>query len=599
MICDSNRLSRFWQELKRRKVIHVITVYASAAFVIIELINNLAEPLNLPPNLITIVVIVLAVGFPLAIILSWLYDLTPEGVEKTKPIGEVTEGEKTVVPNAWRIATYVSFVAIVGLLTFNIVGSSNLLHAGDIQSLLILPFDNLTGDDQLDWVASGMHSSLIGDMGQISGLRVISKTTASIYKDLEMSLPDIATELNADAVVEPTVMRYGDSVCIQIRIITLFPEEKVIWMAEYTEEKSQIENLYNQVTKQIANEVKVQLTTQEEHLLSESRTINSKAYDYYLKGQYYWEKLLADSLQLAHQYFESAIQIEPEWADPYVGLANTWGRYATAGLLPEAIAIPNQLRYLNKAMELNPKSAQAHYGKALYAVWGDMDWKMGEEEFLKSIELNPNDALARLYYAHLLMILRRSDEAVYQANFGLALDPLRPLVLGLYGVVMTVADDYEAAIAAFEKSKSIAPDFRFAFNILPALYKSGDYEGWIKYWEEKVRWNPDAKVKVVNAFHEKGHLAAVEEMFKMNEEYGDDIGQARMANSLKAQRSMYLNKPEEAVTYLSKMLDTQEEKINTTYIGTNLYFYDQLKDNPRYIDLLRKLNLPLPEKQRL
>ncbi|TFH38151.1 MAG: hypothetical protein E4G95_04130, partial [Bacteroidia bacterium] len=125
-------------------------MYASAAFVIIELINNLAEPLKLPPNLITIVVIVLAVGFPLVIILSWLYDLTPEGVEKTKPAEEVIEGEKTVVPNAWKIATYVSFVAIVGLLTFNIIGNSKLLHAGDIKSLLILPFDNLTGDDQLD-----------------------------------------------------------------------------------------------------------------------------------------------------------------------------------------------------------------------------------------------------------------------------------------------------------------------------------------------------------------------------------------------------------------------------------------------------------------
>ena len=145
-----NKLSQFWQELKRRRVIHVITVYASATFVIIELINNLTEPLNLPPNLLTIVVIVLAVGFPLAIILSWLYDLTSEGVEKTKPIEEVKEGEKTVIPNAWKIATYVSFVVIVGLAILNIVGGGKQLRAGDIQSLVILPFENFTGDDQFD-----------------------------------------------------------------------------------------------------------------------------------------------------------------------------------------------------------------------------------------------------------------------------------------------------------------------------------------------------------------------------------------------------------------------------------------------------------------
>ena len=115
-------ISQFWQELKRRRVVHVITVYASASFLLIELVNNLTEPLNLPSSLATIVIIVLSVGFPLAIILSWLYDLTSEGVKKTKPIKEVKEVERTVVPNAWKIATYISFAVIVGLVTFNIIG---------------------------------------------------------------------------------------------------------------------------------------------------------------------------------------------------------------------------------------------------------------------------------------------------------------------------------------------------------------------------------------------------------------------------------------------------------------------------------------------
>ena len=118
----TSKLSQFWQELKRRRVVHVTTVYASATFVLIELVNNLSEPLSLPPRLSTIVVVVLAVGFPLAIILAWIYDLTPDGVEKTKAAEEADEGQPQKVPNAWRIATYVSFVVIVGLLTLNIVG---------------------------------------------------------------------------------------------------------------------------------------------------------------------------------------------------------------------------------------------------------------------------------------------------------------------------------------------------------------------------------------------------------------------------------------------------------------------------------------------
>ena len=164
MYRNPNKLTQFWKELKRRRVLHVITVYASAAFVIIELINNLEEPLKLPSNLLIIVIITLAVVFPLVIILSWLYDLTPGGVSKTKPMSEGADVEKSVVPSAWRIATYASFVAIAGLVVFNIVGLNKQVFAGSVDSLVILPFGNYTGDDQLEYFVSGMHSSLVGDM---------------------------------------------------------------------------------------------------------------------------------------------------------------------------------------------------------------------------------------------------------------------------------------------------------------------------------------------------------------------------------------------------------------------------------------------------
>ena len=206
MFSDHNKLSQFWQELKRRRVVHVVTLYASASFVIIELINNLGEPLNLPTNLLTIVVIVLAIGFPLAIILSWLYDVTSEGVEKTKPLEEVKEGEKTVVPNAWKIATYISFVVIVGLVTFNIVSGTEKLRAGAIQSLVVLPFDNFTGDETLKYYVAGMHDGLIGDIQKISALRVISKTSSKAIEDSGMSIPEIASELEVEAAVEAVVM---------------------------------------------------------------------------------------------------------------------------------------------------------------------------------------------------------------------------------------------------------------------------------------------------------------------------------------------------------------------------------------------------------
>jgi len=134
-----SKLSQFWEELKRRKVIYVITVYASAAFVIIELVNNVFEPLNLPDRTPTYAIIILAIGFPIAIILSWIFDLTPKGVEKTKPLTEGQQAGKSVTTNGWKIATYVSIAVIIGLIVLNLAGETKPLKAGDIQSLLILP----------------------------------------------------------------------------------------------------------------------------------------------------------------------------------------------------------------------------------------------------------------------------------------------------------------------------------------------------------------------------------------------------------------------------------------------------------------------------
>ncbi len=324
MSTNLNYLSRFWQEIKRRKVLRSLAIYAGTAFIILEASSIIFPLWNIPDWSLKLVLWILVIGAIINLIISWHYDITSGGLRRTGPLKEVQEEVKKPESPGWKAATYVSLVVIVGLVVLNIIGPAKTLRAGDIQSLLVLPFENFTGDDQLDYVAAGMHSSLIGDMGQISGMRVISKTTASTYKGMNLALPEMASKLNADAVVEPTVMCYGDSVCIQIRIITPFPEERQLWIGEYKEEKSQIMKLYNRVCKQIANEVKIQLSTEEEQLLARARTVNSEAYDYYLKGLYNWEQFTGESIQLALEYFTKAIEIDPDWALPHAGVAYYW-----------------------------------------------------------------------------------------------------------------------------------------------------------------------------------------------------------------------------------------------------------------------------------
>ena len=218
-------------------------------------------------------------------------------MEKTKSLTESQEVEIPVNQNSWKIATYISIAVIVGLIVLNIAGGGTQLKAGDIQSLVVLPFDNFTGDEGLEYFVAGMHSSLIGDMGKISGLRVISKTSSNVYKNMDMSVPQIASELAVDAAVEAQVMCLGDSICLQVRVVSVYPEEKQLWVAEYKEERSQILNLFNTISKQIADELLIELTPEEERLLAKSRTVDREALDEYLRARAYGDDFNRESIR--------------------------------------------------------------------------------------------------------------------------------------------------------------------------------------------------------------------------------------------------------------------------------------------------------------
>jgi len=589
-----NKLSQFWQELKRRRVVYVITVYASAAWVLIQLVSTLTGPLNLPAGLATIVIIVLAVGFPPTVILSWLYDLTGRGIEKTKPLEELREGEKTVVPNAWRIATIISFIVIIGLVTVNIVSGTRGLRSGDIASLMILPFDNFTGDEQLDYAAAGMHSMLIGNMGRVTGLRVMGETTSNSYKETVLTATEIAKKDNVDALVEHTLTCYGDIVCLQVRVITTYPEEKVLWVEDFMVDKSQILNVSNQIISKVADELKVNLTLQEETLLAESRDIDPDAYDAYLKGIYYNDMINPESWSLAIESFEKAIELEPDWAAPYAGLAENGTYMNQIGFGSESDRIRMIYENLTKALELDPNSAEAHHSNAVTAAWIEFDWKKAEKEFLKAIELNPSYARSHSFYAHVLTILRRSDEALYEGKLSVELDPENALTLGLYAVVLRHAGKCQEALFYTEKALSIDPDHPFLRGKLGWIYVClGDYE---KAFEENKkihydRWDRLGDAQLLEEIsYEHGFIGYNQELARIYEE--------AMAKGIQVNpwfvyfKYFYLGKYDKAMDYLEIIYEDNNHNPNLPYQSAK-NIYDKMKGNPRYIELLKKMNLPI------
>ncbi|NNF35518.1 MAG: hypothetical protein HKN68_15520 [Saprospiraceae bacterium] len=492
-----------------------------------------------------------------------------------------------------NIPLMIGTLAILLVLWFS--GEKLLLPKGPelYESIVVLPFDNFTGNSEMEYFVQGMHTSLIGDLGKISGLRVISPTTARAYAKSGKSLPEIAKELKVDAVLEASVHCLGDSVCIQPRLIAVEPDERQLWVEDFYEEKSQILNLYHQLSKEISGIINVSLTPEEEIQLSVQEEIDPEAYELYLKGNFNLDQVSKSSLESAFGYFELATEIEPEWADPYAGMASVIGYQKQMDFIDFEVANKEMLKYLEKALELDSASAEVYHSMAIYSVWTDYQWERAEKEFRKCIELNPNHAMNRMFYAHLLTILRRTDEALIQAQKAAELDPRRPLVLGLYSVVLIEAGQCEAALEQVNNGLGIEPNHPFlkgqygAANACLGDYDPA-YEGW-KFWNIDL-WNHFGVTTLLDSiYYNEGWIAVQQEAIRLNEEVYSKHG---IMNPY-SQGERYL-----AVGDFDKAIEVWEEHSlpahdpNLPYISSNTY-YHRMKDHRGYQLLLKKMGLPL------
>ena len=477
---------------------------------------------------------------------------------------------------------------VTALIHFDVVEFSNQAKNKIIDSIVILPFDNFTGDDSLEYFVAGMHSSLIGDMQRLGGLRVIGTTSAKSYKNSDMPIPEIGKELDVGAVVETTVMCLGDSICLQIRLMSTYPEEKQLWVADYKEEKSQILNLYNRITKKIADEVEAKLTPGEEELLSTFKTVNTEAYDAYLKGLFYWDKLGDEALQEALRNFNKAVALDRVWALPYLGIANVWIGKMQMGFAEPTEAIPLIYININKALELDPNSAESYYTSGLIAGWTEWNWEKSEKDFKTALEINPNHALAHAYYAHILMILRRSGEALTQGQTALELDPLNPLVRLLYGIVLTDAGRFQEAIDIAEKVIAFDPENYFAYNVLETGAAGlGDYKKMLEGTRKLIPLPEEVYATILNIMDTEGQLAGCKKLAEEAEKWAEN--NFVLPVDLAFKYDLAKNK-EKSLEWLEKAYEMHDP--NLPYVTTGLGF-NSMEDNPGFIDLLKRMNLPL------
>jgi len=326
------------------------------------------------------------------------------------------------------------------------------------RTLAVLPLVNLSGDPQQEAFADAMTDSLTTELGQLHDLRVISETSTMYYKGTHKKLPEIARELGVSGVVEGSVHRSGDHVKITAQFVDASTDQQ-LWANSYEAELGDVLRLQDRVARDIAAEIRVTLTPQEQMMLSNARTVKPEAYNLFLEGQYFMGKVTEDFLQRAIHFLQRSIEVDSTYAPAHTALAMAYERLTTNGYAPPTAVFPKAEAELKTALEMDPSSPDAHANLGYIKLAYDWDWQGAEKEVHRAFELNPNSEEARSGIAQLFLIGGRFDDSIAETRRGLTFDPVG-LESRLYlGQWCLFAGRYEESIAAFQHALELDPNF--------------------------------------------------------------------------------------------------------------------------------------------
>src|SRR5580698_1655472 len=457
-----------------------------------------------------------------------------------------------------------------------------------IRSLAVLPLDNLSGDVSQDYFSDGMTDELITELGQISELRVISRTSAMAYKGSHESLPRIARDLNVDAVLEGAVLRSGNQVRITAQLIRA-ATDKHLWAKSYEGDLKDTLMLQKQVARSIAGEIRIELTPREQAALQHLQQVNPEAHEDYLKGRYFWNKRTPDGLKDAINYFIQAIEKDPNYAPAYAGLADS---YALAGdwqygIVPPNEAYPKAKAAATKAIALDSALGEAHISLAWCLDGFDWDWESAGREFTRGIELSPSYATGHHWYGWHLAVLGRHGEAVAELEKAESLDPLSLIIGADLAEELLIAHRYDESVKQSRKTMHMDPFFALTHYVLgEAFVQRHKYNEGIAELQKAIELSQRSTAFNANLAYAYALSGRRNEAVKI-------------LNDLKNQsRNGMPNAPEIALVYVG--LDQKDqamvwlEKAYAERLNPGVLMrpaFDPLRADPRFQGLLHRIGL--------
>jgi serine/threonine-protein kinase len=483
-----------------------------------------------------------------------------------------------------------------GLVVAMVVVAFNLFIGGRveaIESIAVLPFENLTGDAGQEYFVDGATDEVINQLCKIGAWRVISRHSVMRFKGVDKPLAEIARELNIDAVVEGTVYQTGENVRIGVKLIDVFPEEQNLWADTYERPKTDVLIMYSEMARTIADKTQVNLTAEEMTRLTSARQVNPESYDAYLKGKPHLDKFTPAGLKIAFQYFELALEIDPDNALAHVGVSLVWAYRQQMGMTPRQEAMPRRKAALEKALELDNTLAEAYAALSGYRCWGEWDWESAEKNFQQTFKLSPNHSDAHAFYSNFLCHMGRTEEALPHIELAVELDPLNAKYRAFYGVVLEYNRRFDDAIAAARTALDMVPNYpigRFALG--QAFLSKGMYDELLNHHREGYADIPELSAALEDGFEKDGNKGAFLALADLQAQWYGKPSRVAWAFEI-GRRYLESDRYEKAIDWFEKAYE--EHDPNMPYI--NMSAFDPLRSNPRFQELLRKMNLPVDEKE--
>ena len=583
------KIDNFFAELKRRNVYKVAVAYAVVGWLLVQVATQVFPFLEIPNWVVRLVIVLVVIGFPVALIIAWAFEATPEGIKRTEVADATHEHSRG---KTWIYVVVVGAAVSVALFFLgrytagnkNVAPSANELSA---KSIAVLPFDNLSRDPDNAFFAEGVQDEILTRLAKVADLKVIARTSTQKFKSAPENLPDIAKQLGALNILEGSVQKANDQVRVNVQLINAMTNAH-LWAEIYDRKLTDIFAVQSDIAKTVADTLQARLTGSEKQMMAAQSTTDTTAYELYHKGRALWEKRTGDNIPKAIAFYQQAIARDPNYALAYAGVSSAYilspfyagaDRHEAGSKAKEAAL---------KALRLDPKLAEAHAALGKVLFFADVDLAGAMREYKRAIELKPNDATAHHWLGNdSLAALGQFDEAIAEGKRSVELDPLSVVINADLGQTLYYAHRFDESVAQLRKTLEIDPTSFYAhYTLGVALQGKNDLSGAIAEYERAKQLSDTYEMSTfcTQAKAQAGDKDAAQKMLSEL----DEISKRREVEGYyRALLYLSLNNKEEALRWLEQSY-AERDGSNICWINVDPLL-DSLRGDPRFEALVQKV----------